>query len=117
MTLSAVIISRQHERVRFLEVEVPGARLGDQLAQHIPPGAQRVRVIGTRRDRGCLSSNARGWLQRAPDSPDNVSCGHSPHPDRGTEYGAFESGFAIDTTQPALIPDPNKMRLPLNSSG
>src|SRR5260370_42128728 len=98
MTLSAVIVSRQHERVRFLEVEIPGARPGDKLAQHLPPGAERVRVGGTRRGRGWLSSNARGWVQRAPKSPDDVSCSHSPHPDRRTQHGAFESGSAIDAT-------------------
>jgi hypothetical protein len=39
MTLSAVIVSAQHNRVCLLEVEIPDARLGDQLAQHLPPGA------------------------------------------------------------------------------
>src|SRR5262245_1327041 len=98
MTLSTVVVSRQHERMRFLEMEIPGSRLGDYLAQHLPPGAQRVRVGGARRGRAFLCSNALGSFQRSPKSADDVSCSHSPHPNRGTEHGAFESGFAIDAT-------------------
>ena len=99
MTSGAIITPSEHDRVRSFEVEIPRTRLGDQLAEHLTPGLQRFRVSGARcgqRQRAGFSS-AWQWIQMVLKLSGNIFCCNPAHQDRGTQHGAFEGSFTIDS--------------------